>query len=79
MVLLGDMGQVKARFGPFGDSVNVDAREVHGFAPNVCVKWKLVSDHLEIILMSTQERCTVCAKCTTGMKIFSGTPSGTSR
>jgi hypothetical protein len=30
MVLLGDMGQVEARFGPFGDSVIVDAREVHG-------------------------------------------------
>jgi hypothetical protein len=24
MELLGDMGQVKARFGPFGDSVNLD-------------------------------------------------------
>jgi hypothetical protein len=30
MVLLGDMGQVEACFGPFGHSVNVDAREVHG-------------------------------------------------
>jgi len=26
MVLLCDMGQVEARFGPFGDSVNLDAR-----------------------------------------------------
>jgi hypothetical protein len=25
-VLLGDVGQVEARFGPFGDSVNLDAR-----------------------------------------------------
>ena len=25
-VLLGDNGHVKARFGPFGDSANVDAR-----------------------------------------------------
>jgi hypothetical protein len=24
--LLGDMGQVKARFGPFGDNVNLGAR-----------------------------------------------------
>jgi len=30
MVLLGDMGEVEARFSPFGDSVNLDAREVHG-------------------------------------------------
>ena len=25
MVLLGDMSDVEARFGPFGDSVNLDA------------------------------------------------------
>jgi hypothetical protein len=30
MVLLGGVCQVKARFDPFGDSVNLDAREVHG-------------------------------------------------
>jgi hypothetical protein len=26
MVLLGDVGQVEARFGPFGDSVNLGTR-----------------------------------------------------
>jgi hypothetical protein len=26
MVILGDMGQVEARFGPFGDSINLGAR-----------------------------------------------------
>jgi hypothetical protein len=30
MVLLGDVAQVKAHFGPFGDSANLDARWVHG-------------------------------------------------
>jgi hypothetical protein len=30
MVLLGDGGQVEARFGLFGDSVNLGARQVHG-------------------------------------------------
>jgi hypothetical protein len=30
MVLLGDIGQVEARFGPFGDRINLDARLVHG-------------------------------------------------
>ena len=30
MVLLGDVAQVEARFGPFGDSASLDAREVHG-------------------------------------------------
>jgi hypothetical protein len=35
MVLLGDEAQVDARFGLFGDSVNLDARLVHGFALNI--------------------------------------------
>jgi hypothetical protein len=30
MELLGDVGKVKARFGPFRDSDNLDARYVHG-------------------------------------------------
>ena len=30
MELLGDEGQVEARFGPFGDSANLDARFTHG-------------------------------------------------
>jgi hypothetical protein len=30
MVLLGDEAQVKAGFGPFGDSANHGARQVHG-------------------------------------------------
>ena len=32
MVLLGDKDQLKARFGPFGDSGNIDARWVHGLS-----------------------------------------------
>jgi hypothetical protein len=42
-------------------------------------KWKLVLDNLEIVLILMQDRCTVCAECTMGMEIFSGTPDGTSR
>ena len=30
MVLLGDEAQLEACFGPFRDSVNLDARSVHG-------------------------------------------------
>jgi hypothetical protein len=30
MGLLADEAQVEARFGPFGDSVNLDVRLVHG-------------------------------------------------
>jgi hypothetical protein len=29
MILLGDEAEVEARFGPFGDSANLDARLVH--------------------------------------------------
>jgi hypothetical protein len=34
------------------------------------VKWKLVSVHLEIVLISTQDRYTVCAKRTIGLEII---------
>ena len=30
MVLLGDVAQLEARFGPFGDCANLDARSFHG-------------------------------------------------
>jgi hypothetical protein len=30
MVLLFYKAQLEARFGPFGDSANIDARQVHG-------------------------------------------------
>jgi hypothetical protein len=36
------------------------------------VKWKLVSVHLEIMLMLTQDRFTVCVKRTNGSKIILG-------
>jgi hypothetical protein len=35
MVLLGDEAQVDDHFGLFGDSTNLDARLVHGFALNI--------------------------------------------
>jgi hypothetical protein len=43
------------------------------------VKWKLVSVCLEIILISRQDRCKVCAICTIGSEITLGTPDGTLR
>jgi hypothetical protein len=43
------------------------------------VKWKLILVHLEIVLISTQDRCTVCAKCTIGSEIALGTADGTPR
>ena len=40
------------------------------------VKRKLVSIHLEIVLISAQDRCPVCAECTMGKEIDLGTPDG---
>ena len=34
------------------------------------VKWNLVSIHLERVLLSVQDRCTVCAKHTIGSEII---------
>ena len=40
MVLLVDEARVEARFGPFGDCANPDARQVHGFMLTVPYAWK---------------------------------------
>ena len=96
MELLCYMGQVEACFNPFGDSVDLDARLVHGlrqmhyrlrnhfgcirwYSDVMCVKWILVSVHLEIVLVSTQDRSTVCAECTIGSEICLDAPDGTPR
>ena len=38
------------------------------------VKWKLVSICFDIMLVLAQDRCTVCAECTSGKEIALGTP-----
>jgi hypothetical protein len=38
------------------------------------LKWILVSVYLEIVVILTQDRCTVCAKRTMGSKIILDTP-----
>ena len=43
------------------------------------VKWILVSVHLEIVLVSTQERSTVCAERTIGSEIILAAPNDTPR
>jgi hypothetical protein len=39
--------------------------------------WNLVSIRLEIVLVSVQDRCTVCTKCTIGSEIILDTPNDT--
>jgi hypothetical protein len=42
-------------------------------------KWKLVRVRLEIVLILTQDRCAVCAKCTIGSEIVLNAPNGSPR
>jgi hypothetical protein len=39
----------------------------------------LVSVHVEIVLVSAQDRSMVCTKCTIGSEIILDTPDGTPR
>jgi hypothetical protein len=43
------------------------------------VKWKLVSVRLEIVLVSVQDRWTVCVEHTIGLEIILDAPDGTPR
>jgi hypothetical protein len=72
MELLGYVGEMEARFGPFGDSVNLDIGYMHCLCRTyymlgnhfwrnrwhsyvTWVKWKLITIHLEIVLISSVE------------------------
>ena len=39
----------------------------------------LISFHLEIVLILTPDRCTVCGECTIGLEIILDAPDGTPR
>ena len=43
------------------------------------VLWNLDFVHLEMVLVSVQDRCTVCAKRTIGVEIVLDAPNGTTR
>jgi hypothetical protein len=43
------------------------------------LKWKLVSVHLDIVLILIQDRCIVCAECTVGSQIILDAPDGSSK
>jgi hypothetical protein len=82
MVLLSDEAQVEARFSPFGDSANLDARYVRDLGRMYhrlenCIghtRWKLLGD-----VGHVQDRCTVCAKHTIGLEIIFDAPDGIPR
>ena len=96
MILLCDVGQVEGCFGPFGDSVNLNARKVLGLhrmyqghrnlfgctgwsSKVTWVKWMLDSVYFEIVLISMQDRCMVCAERPIGLQIILGTSDRTRR
>ena len=43
------------------------------------VKWNLVSVHFEVVLISTQDRCTRCAERAIVSEVMLGAPDGTPR
>jgi hypothetical protein len=43
------------------------------------VKWKLILVYLEIVLISAQHRCTICAEGTIGLETILEAPDGTPR
>ena len=43
------------------------------------LKWKLISVLLDIVLILTQDRCTVCVERTIGSEIILDAPNGTPR
>ena len=66
MVLLGAEALVEARFGPFRDRANLDASESSSES----------SVRLEIVLILTQDRCTVCVEHNIGLEIILHAPNG---
>jgi hypothetical protein len=95
MVLLGDEVQLEARFGPFRDSANLDARSVDGLRQTLYRLGKCFAHLIELlgdvghvechfgplqaVLVSGQDRCTVCAKRTIGSELILVAPVGTAR
>jgi hypothetical protein len=43
------------------------------------LKWKLLSVHLDVVLIWMQDRCTICVDHTIGSEIVSDAPDGTPR
>jgi hypothetical protein len=62
--------QDRARFAPNIPYVGNHSESNKWYCKITRLKWKLVSVHLEIVLILTQDRCTVCAECTIGSEIF---------
>ena len=69
---------VKARFETYHRLINRFGR-TRWYHLVMRLKWKPVSVRLEIVLMLSQDRCTVCVECIIGSKIILDAPDGTPR
>ena len=56
-----------------------DFRHTQSYFKVMRLKWKLDLVYLEIVLVLTQDKCTVCAQRTIGSKIVLDAPDGTPR
>jgi adenine C2-methylase RlmN of 23S rRNA A2503 and tRNA A37 len=83
MVLLGDESQVKARWCTVCTQCIIMLVNYFGHtrwnSSVTWVMWNLASVRLETVLMSVQDRSTVCVKHTIGSKIILDAPDGTPR
>jgi hypothetical protein len=95
MELLVGVRHVESHFGLFGDSASVNARYVHDLHQTYhrlrnhfgCTRWNskvmwscgIISDRLETVIVSVQDRCVVCGKHSIGSEIVSDAPKGTPR
>jgi hypothetical protein len=76
MELRGDVGHAKSCIYPFGGSVSVRARLLHGLLQTYDM---LRSFCVEIVLILMQDTCTVCVERTPGSKIILNAPNKTPR
>jgi hypothetical protein len=60
---------------PKGDEDQVEAR----FRPECTIASEVILVHLEIVLVSLQDRCSVCTKHTVGSEIILDAPDSTPR
>jgi hypothetical protein len=70
-----DESQVEAHFGLLGDCAN-HFRRTRWYSKVTWLVWNFISVHLEIVLVSVQDRCLLCTKSTIGSDVFDA-PEGT--
>jgi hypothetical protein len=78
MELLGDVGPIEPHFSLFGHSVNLDTRKVHDLR-RTCNWLRNRFARRGSSLRFGQDRCMVCAECTTSKEIFLATSDGPPR